>query len=123
MLIESRNGVVIGTQIDFARAMTLIELAIVLTATATVGNRSIVISVFDSEGEAVGTPVTAYAVVTAGLQKLLLFYNGVTEASTATEVLTDYSTAISVPAGGYITITDANEVDALDTITFKLTAK
>ena len=123
MLIHRSSGNP-GLQINFARAMDILDLTIQLQTTNTVGNRSIAVTVYDS-GDTQQSQVTAYSTVGADADMQLIFHEAVVEETEAGKaILTDTGAGpISVPAGGYITVTDVNNTDASDSLTVDLTAE
>lgn len=123
MLIHKSSGNP-GLTIDFPGAMNILDLAIRLLTTSTAGSRSIVVTVYDS-GDTQQSSVTASNTVGADSDMDLLFHEATVEELVAGEaVITDTGSGpISVPEGGYITITDANNTDASDSIEVDLTAK
>ena len=122
MKFSRYKDVAIGQQIDFDYAMDIEEIVINLITTSTVGNRQLAITVFNSSDEQ-QSQVTAYATVAEDSTALFLFYQSVTEDDSGGVIITDLSGShISVPAGGYITVTDTNSTDASDTITVDLIA-
>lgn len=122
MFITRRPNVSIGEQVNFSRAMDISKMAVLLETTGTAGDRQINITSFD-DSDSQQDQVSASAVVTADSKVLLLFYVGVTEGNDTGYVLTNMSSALSVPAGGYITITDGNSTDASDTISVEFNAE
>ncbi len=112
-----------GLQINFAREMYILDIAVRVQTTSTSGSRQFNINVYDSSDTNQRT-INAYDTVSASKDMLLLFPEKATDESVTSEyIITSLGgTPISIPEGGYITITDGNSTDASDEIDVEITA-
>lgn len=108
--------------VPFSRAMKVTDLSLAVTTTSTSGSRSIQVAVYDNS-DVQQTATTAFATQAASTTKNYLWYENVTEEDTGDYIVTQLAAALDVPEGGYLEISDANAVDASDTVVADLTAE